>query len=161
MCKACPCHGVIMVAWLFRRCQNRRPRTCFHDHVKARVSMLSFRHPFDVRIPFITSLQLCDAPENIEISLCIKCDANKSQSPECMLYLLPRYCDIIMNAMASQITGVSIVCWAVSSGAGQARHQSSASLAFVRGIHRWPVNSPHKGPVTWKMLPLDDVIMWL
>ena len=34
------------------------------------------------------------------------------------------------------------------------KHQSSASLAFVSGIHRWPVNSPHKGPVTRKMLPL-------
>ena len=40
-------------------------------------------------------------------------------------------------------------------------HQSSASLAFVRGIHRWPVNSPHKRPVTRKTFPLnfDDVIM--
>ena len=38
-------------------------------------------------------------------------------------------------------------------------HQSSASLAFVRGIHRWPVNYPHKGPVTRKMFPFDDVIM--
>ena len=39
------------------------------------------------------------------------------------------------------------------------KHQSSASLAFVQGIHRWPVNSRHKGPVTWKMFPFDDVIM--
>ena len=39
------------------------------------------------------------------------------------------------------------------------KHQSSASLAFVRGIHRGPVNSPHKWPVTRKMFPLDDVIM--
>ena len=39
------------------------------------------------------------------------------------------------------------------------KHQSSASLAFVQGIHRWPVNSPHKWPVTRKMFPLDDVIM--
>ena len=39
------------------------------------------------------------------------------------------------------------------------RFQSSASLAFVRGIHRWPVNSPHKGPVTRKMIPFDDVLM--
>ena len=39
------------------------------------------------------------------------------------------------------------------------KHQSSTSLAFVRGIHRWPVNSPHKWPVTRKMLPFDDVIM--
>ena len=27
------------------------------------------------------------------------------------------------------------------------------------GIHRWPVNSPHKGTVTRKMFPFDDVIM--
>ena len=40
-------------------------------------------------------------------------------------------------------------------GADQRKHQSSASLAFVR----WPVNSPHKGPVTRKMFPFDDVIM--
>ena len=33
--------------------------------------------------------------------------------------------------------------------------------AFVRGIHRWPVNSPHKWPVTRKMFPFDDVIMSL
>ena len=27
------------------------------------------------------------------------------------------------------------------------------------GIHRWPENSPLKGPVTWQMFPFDDVIM--
>ena len=48
----------------------------------------------------------------------------------------------------------------VYTGADQRKHQSSASLAFVRGIHRWPVNSPHKGPVTRKTFPFDDVIMW-
>ena len=45
------------------------------------------------------------------------------------------------------------------SGADQRKHQSSGSLAFVRGIHRCPVNSPHKGPVTRKMFPFDAVIM--
>ena len=45
-------------------------------------------------------------------------------------------------------------------GADQRRHQSSVPLAFVRGIHRSPVNSPHKGPVTRKMFPFDDVIMF-
>ena len=45
------------------------------------------------------------------------------------------------------------------SDADQRKHQSSASLAFVRGIHRGPVNSPHKWPVTRKMFPFDDVIM--
>ena len=39
------------------------------------------------------------------------------------------------------------------------RYQSSASLAFVRGIHRWTVNSPHRGSVTRKIFPFDDVIM--
>ena len=69
------------------------------------------------------------------------------------------YNDVIMTAMASQITDVSIVCSTVCSGADQRIHQNSASLAFVRGIHRWPVDSPYKGPVTQKMFPFDDVIM--
>ena len=41
------------------------------------------------------------------------------------------------------------------------KNQSSASLAFVCGIHRGPVNSPHKWPVTREMLPFDDVIMYI
>ena len=61
--------------------------------------------------------------------------------------------------MASQITSFTIVYSTAYSGADQRKHQSSASLAFVRGIHRLPVNSPHKGPVTQKMFPFDDVIM--
>ena len=69
------------------------------------------------------------------------------------------YNDVIMRAIASQITGVSIVCSAVCSGAYQRKHQSPASLAFVRGIHRRPVNSSHKGPVTRKMFPFHGVIM--
>ena len=69
------------------------------------------------------------------------------------------YNNIIMGGMASEITGLTIVYSVVDSGADQRKHQSSASLAFVRGIHRWPVNSPHKGPVTRKMFPFDDVIM--
>ena len=39
------------------------------------------------------------------------------------------------------------------------KHQSAHCWPFVRGIHRWPVNSPHKRPVTRKKLPFDDVIM--
>ena len=64
-----------------------------------------------------------------------------------------------MSTMASQIISLTIVYSAVYSGTDHRNHQSSASLAFVRGIHRWPVNSPHKGPVTRKMFPFDDVIM--
>ena len=66
------------------------------------------------------------------------------------------YTDVIMGTVASQIT---IVYSTVYSGADQRKHQSSASLAFVWGSHRGPVNSPHKGPVTQKVFPFDDVIM--
>ena len=72
---------------------------------------------------------------------------------------LVHYNDIMMSTMTSQITSLTIVYSAAYLGVDQRRHQSSVSLAFVRGIHRWPVNSPHKGPVTRKMFPFDDVIM--
>ena len=63
--------------------------------------------------------------------------------------------DVIMGPIASQITSLTIVYSAVYSDADQRKHQSSASLAFVRGIHRGPVNSPHKLPVTRKIFPYD------
>ena len=69
------------------------------------------------------------------------------------------YCDVIMSATALQITSLTIVYSIVNSGADQRKHQRFASLAFVRGIHQWPVNSPHKGPVTRKMFPFDDVMI--
>ena len=61
--------------------------------------------------------------------------------------------------MASQITSLAMVYSTVYSGVDQRKLQSSATLAFARGIHRGLVNSPHKGPVTRKMFPFDDVIM--
>ena len=70
------------------------------------------------------------------------------------------YSYAIMSAMVSQITGVSIVCLTACSGADQRKHQSSASLAFVREIHRWPIDFPNKGPVTRKTFPFDGVIMY-
>ena len=72
---------------------------------------------------------------------------------------LCHYNDVLMGAMASEITSLTIIYSTVYSGADQRKRQSSASLAFVRGIHRWPVNSPLKWPVTRKMFPFDDAIM--
>ena len=69
------------------------------------------------------------------------------------------YSDFIMGVMASQITSVSFVYSTVCSDADQRKYQSSTSLAFVRGIHPLPMNSPHKGPVMRKIFPFDDVIM--
>ena len=77
---------------------------------------------------------------------CIICDIN------CYV----NYSDVIMCAMASQITGVLIVYSTVCSDADQRTFQS---FVFVRGIHRWPANSPHKQPVTRKMFPFDGAIM--
>ena len=64
-----------------------------------------------------------------------------------------------MSAIASQITSLTIVYLTVYSGADQRKYQSSASSAFVRGIHRWPVNSLHKWPVKRKMFPFYAIIM--
>ena len=51
-------------------------------------------------------------------------------------------------------------CWLNRSFMHRPKNTSnSASLAFVQGIHRSPVNSPRKWPVTQKMFPFDDVIM--
>ena len=69
------------------------------------------------------------------------------------------YSGVIMITMESQVTGVPIFCSTVCSGADHKTVQSSASLAFVRGIHRWPVYSAHKGPVTRKMFLFNDVIV--
>ena len=78
-----------------------------------------------------------------------------------VIFSLPHYTDVTMSPMASQITSLGIVYSTVYSDADQRKHQSSASLTFVRRIHRGPVNSPHKRPVTRKMFPFDDVIMLL
>ena len=64
-----------------------------------------------------------------------------------------------MGSIASQITSLTIVYSIIDSDADQSKHQRSASLAFVRLIHRRPVNYPYKWPVTRKMFPFDDVIM--
>ena len=64
-----------------------------------------------------------------------------------------------MGAMASQITSITIVYSTVYSDTDQRKHESSASLAIVWDIHRGPVNSPHKWPVTRKMFPFGDVII--
>ena len=71
------------------------------------------------------------------------------------------YNDVIMSTMVSQITSLTIVYSTVYLGADQRKHQSSSSLAIERGIHRWPVNSPHKWPVKRKMFPFDEITMYL
>ena len=70
-----------------------------------------------------------------------------------------------MGAMASQITGLTIVYSSVYSGADLKKNLKGQSVTgLCEGIHRWLVKSPHKGPVTRKRFPFDDIItykLWL
>ena len=91
---------------------------------------------------------------NLCIKMCVDNEWHKGVNKSAFLH----YCDVIM-VIVSQITSLTIVYSTVYSDADQRKHQSSASLALVRGIRRGPVNSPHKGPVTQQMFLFDDVIM--
>ena len=90
---------------------------------------------------------------------CVRSHINTSLICLCSLCQVTHYRDVIMIAMASQITSLTIVYSNVYLGADQRKYQSSMPLIFVRGFHRWLVNSPHKGPVSQKLLPFDDVIV--
>ena len=91
----------------------------------------------------------------------MKCTQNNSayDLPTYWLRNQWHYSEVILGTVVSQITSISIVYSTICSGTDQRKHQSSASLAFVRRIHWWPLNSPHKGPVSWKMFPFDDIII--
>ena len=69
------------------------------------------------------------------------------------------YGDVIMSTIAFKITSLTIVYSTIYSDAVQRKHQSSASLAFVRGIHRGPDEFPAQMASKAKMFPFDDVIM--
>ena len=92
-----------------------------------------------------------DAPFFALSEMLISSVVEKLRTQECS--------DVIMSTIVSQNTRHTIDYSTVFSGAGKRKHQSPTPLTFVRGIHRWPVNSPHKGPVTRKIFPFDDVIM--
>ena len=83
-----------------------------------------------------------------------KCHRICGQRCSSIMLITLNYCDVVISAIASRITAVSVVGSSVCSDADQRKHQSSASLAFLRGIHRSPVNSPHKGTVT------ENVSIW-
>ena len=107
------------------------------------------------------NLYRSSASNHISVKLVFRITLGKHMAPKrCVVSLYCyHYNDVIMDAIASQITSLTIVYSTVYSDADQRKHQSFASLAFVRGIHREPVNSPHKWPVTRRMFPFDDVIM--
>ena len=92
---------------------------------------------------------MCVRSVNYHVSCGDPHSVNDTQAQLKVRYITSHYTDVIMSVMASQITSLTIVYSRVYSGADQRKYQtSSASLAFVRGIHRSPANSSHKGPAT-------------
>ena len=122
---------------------------------------MHFKMPSAYFQPFESVLSVLEVCDRVHYggkpTLNILIDTSNLKDWFCIFWF--HYSNVIMSAMVSQIAGVSIVYSTVCSGTDQRKHQRSASLAFVRGIHWWRVNSPHKGPVTRKMFQFDDVIM--
>ena len=110
------------------------------DNIPALVQIMAWRRPGDKSLSEPMMVRL---PTHICVTR-----PQWVKSNQCNWYQILSTChynNVIMSAMASQITGISIVCLTVCSGAHQGKYQSSASLVFIREIQRWPVDSPHKG----------------
>ena len=73
-----------------------------------------------------------------------------------VLHEFDHYNDVIMNAIASQITSLTTVDSTVYSRTGQRKHKSSASLAFVMGINRWPASNAENVFIWWRHYDLSD-----
>ena len=127
----------------------------------------AFRHVWSITLMIIFSISpqlikksgVVSPHRCISASTMIRLNSQCVRTEESQLSEGHQYNDVIMGAMASQITSLTIVYSTVCSGPDQRKHQRSAPLAFVRGIHRSPVTSPHTGLVTRKIFPFDDVIM--
>ena len=138
-----------------KRLPESRLGTWRHFQIQLKKTVFKFKF-------LMTDADVSQAPVGEKTSLILAIALGAMPLPEPVWLskaLTHQFSDVIMSAMASQITNLTIVYLTIYSCADQMKHQSSASLAFVRGIHQWPVNSPHKGPVTLEMFPFDDVIM--
>ena len=128
-------------------------------------SMVLFCNNYDnARIDFLSFVLFGGTKERNLFHLCNLLLVGYQQTRDAIITSLLRqhYNDVIMSAMAFQITSITnllLFAQPFIQGADQRKYQSSASLAFVKAIYRWLVNSTHKGPVTQKMFPFDDVIM--
>ena len=153
--------------WLLMHVGIKIDKTPGHRQNSARQVVTCSRYRSDIDLPSVqTGLhdcvcrgrQLTSHPTQWWLSL-LTPQKTEETARHLRQYASMHYNDVRMDVIASQITSLTIVYSTVYSGADQRKHQRSASLAFVRGIHRRPVNFPHKWPVTRKMFPLDDVIM--
>ena len=144
--------GIHRDRWIPRTKGQLRGK-CFHLMTSSCLATASYRR-IDTG-PRLDRYVFCRLIENwciwirlINISWC-----------NCVTMFIMYYRDVTVGAITFLITSLTSVYSTVHSGADQRKHQSSASLAFVRGIHWGPVNSPHEWLVTRKMFPFDNVIM--
>ena len=119
-----------------------------------RVSLVSSEFPFKYNPPQISQLPPRGTENGHYASVAVSCHLSRST-----LRWRHNGRDCVSN------TSLTIVYSAVYSGADQIKHQVYASLAFVWGIPRGPMNSPHKWPVTRKCFHLMtsswDTSQWL
>ena len=97
--------------------------------------------PTTIPVPVGTSTFLSNHSGALQnkslLSWILQLTVKPPSAAKCMLVKMTmHYIETIMSAVASQITGVSIVYSNVCSGADRRKYQSSMSLAFVRGIRR-------------------------
>ena len=78
---------------------------------------------------------------------------NSKQSESNGIVTIFNYSDVIISAMASKITGVSVVYSNVCSGSDPGKNQELC----ITGLCEW--NSPVTGPVTRSMFPFDNITM--
>ena len=136
----------------------RKGLSC-HDVVMLRVTTaIKFTYPLISGHSILGSVLCNEIPfavseTNIVIRKCdtspiaIRAGSNKvyiCRNASRDIFMENHYSGVIMSKLLSQITGVWIVCSTLCSWADQRKHQSLASLAFVRGIHRRPVVSHTK-----------------
>ena len=113
---------------------------------------------------------------NVRLHCLVDCQAfviAATDEQDKVQYIEWHYCDVMMGTMASQITGLTIVCSTIHLGADQRKHHSSASLAFVQGIHRlrayqhliyyafakvWLVSNTHSNANTQRNLFVNSVL---
>ena len=150
-----------LIDWLITRPSQTQ---CDHTCILWYTILVTWTLTGWVPIYSLTSLQLPLVVESIiertwKVTNIYCCNICGLQT-HCSHFAGSHYSDVVMSTMASQITSVLIVCSTICPGIDKKIHKSSASLVFLRGIHWWPVDSPHKGPVTWKMFPpFDDITM--
>ena len=154
------CHGVTWNSKLGYHNHDHNRASCEgHVVIDHRYLDCLFNSLFGVAIkPLMSLLSLCEGNPPVTVGY-------HNEGAVMHTVFQYHYNDVIMGAMASQITSLASVYSTVYSGAAQRKYQSSESLAFVWGIHRGPVNSPHKWPVTrkfffhWMTSSCSDVFM--